>query len=147
MGSATLAAVNWQGDAAFQGLLDVSLGSLFFPGVIVGIAIAWKKIRMGIGAFVVMAFFTNYLWNHWLFVVLDGVRSNRFEFQGDAQFQALLNLTSVGTFIGAVVAVILAKAILKTGWGLLTSLVMALAFAILWLHWLVPFWNSLNMNV
>ena len=99
--------------------------------------------KIGIHSFQQIDQFTQRL----LFVVLDGVRSNRFEFQGDAQFQALLNLTSVGTFIGAVVAVILAKAILKTGWGLLTSLVMALAFAILWLHWLVPFWNSLNMNV
>lgn len=139
---ATVAA-EWKGDAAFQGLLSISWGSLIFSGILVGILFAWKKKKVGIGTFIVLAFFANFIWNHWLFAFLEGARSNRFNYQGDAAFQAMLNLSTVPTFLVCVGVTILLKVLVKKiEWGLVVQLIMALALSIIWIHWAIPTWNS-----
>jgi len=140
-------AINWNGDAAFQGLLNISWQSLVFSGILVGILFAWKKKKVGIGTFIVLAFFANFFWNHWLFAFMEGAQKNQFTFQGDAAFQSMLNLSTVPTFLVFVGVTMLLKAVIKKiEWGLVVQLIMAFALSIVWIHWVVPAWNSANMG-
>lgn len=138
-------AANWKGDAAFQGLLNISWQSLLFSGILVGLLFAWKKTKVGVGTFIVLAFFANFFWNHWLFTFVGGFQKQKFNVYGDAAFQSMLNLSTVPVFLVCVGVTIVIKSVLKkANWGLMVQLIMAFAFSIIWIHWAVPTWNSLG---
>lgn len=143
-----LAAINWHGDAAFQGLLSISWQSLVFSGILVGLLFGWKRKKVDIGTFIVLAFFANFFWNHWLFTFVEGFRSQRFNVYGDAAFQSMLNLSTVPAFIAFVgVTMVLKKIVKKIEWGLVVQLIMAFALSLIWIHWAVPTWDSLGIDL
>jgi len=131
----TTLAVDWKGDAAFQGLFSgFTLQSLLISCLVIT-AIGWVvSKRWGVIATVVLGVMGSYAWNH--FIKNGG--------KGDAAWNQMMSLGGVFGFLGSLVAIVVLRFFLKQQWGFIVCVALALFLNIFLVHWLFPVWDGIT---